>query len=850
MLRAAITKQELFARLAEGHAAGITVVTPNRRLAQVLKADFDAYQVNRNRSVWEDADILPVASFVERMYEDALYSEQAASGGAPLPLLVSPSQERELWEEAIRASTWAGALLDVPRTAQRAAEAWKRAHEWRIAGALDKFADTEDTRAFAGWAGAYARRLKKDGLVDHATLPDLKLKAPRTRVLVAHAFDILPPQTESLLGNFLSCKEEDQDATAIKAPYPSSKEEIEHAARWARGKLEAGVQRIGVVVPELERRRREVARVFTRTMGSPLPFNISIGEPLSGYPLVAFALGLLEFSLSEKPFEDVSRLLRSPFLAGGEGELAARARLDAHLRRRAPAVLSLAKLIGLLEESPLRSRLEKLFQMKPEKHSPQSWAQHFAAVLEAAGFPGERALDSAEFQTRARFNEALGELARLGVVSKSFSVQKALGQLRRLCNEALFQPESPDAPVQVLGLLESTGLAFDALWVSGLTDEAWPLRSRPSPFLPLALQRKAKIPEASAETSLALDARLTEGWAHAAKEVVFSWPRRIEDRDLVPSPLISGYREGAPEVPASPAYRDLIFRARKTESTQDTTARKFTSRTIKGGTRVLADQAACPFRAFARWRLGAEALDSPGPGPDALDRGTLLHALMAGIWREARTVEGLNDDLIARAARNAVEELELDGRFAELETHRLIRLANEWLDVERERKDFEVVQVEQKRELEVAGLALSGRIDRLDRLADGTHAIIDYKTGSRVTPNDWLGRRPDDPQLPLYAVTAEEKVSAIAFAKLRPGDMKFLGFYSREEICGLKRAKSWDDLVKGWQAELSQLAGEFAEGRAPVDPKNGLKTCRNCDLHPLCRVHEKIGALDAEEEGE
>ena len=54
-----------------------------------------------------------------------------------------------------------------------------------------------------------------------------------------------------------------------------------------------------------------------------------------------------------------------------------------------------------------------------------------------------------------------------------------------------------------LGVLESAGLEFDALWVSGLTDETWPLAAQPNPFIPPALQRKAEIPEASAQASLA-----------------------------------------------------------------------------------------------------------------------------------------------------------------------------------------------------------------------------------------------------------------------------------------------------------------------------------------------------------
>jgi probable DNA repair protein len=857
---AAITKPELFERLAAGHAAGITVVTPNRRLAQVLRAEFDAFQAGNGKTVWEDADILPLDAFVQRCYEDALYAE----GGGELPMLLTGSQQRELWESAIAGSKWAGALLDVPRTAAHAMEAWRLAHAWGIAGAAfseaGKSAASEDTRAFAEWAKSYARRLKKDGLIDAATLPALGLKAPKTKLLVGYAFDILPAQAREIFArfDFLACQSEGKQGNPRKTAFASPKAELEAAAAWARGRLEAGAKRIGIVVPDLELRRREVVRVFTRTMGSNVPFNLSIGEPLAAYPIASFALGLIELSISEKPFEEISRLVRSPFLGGAQGEAGARALADARLREQAPATLSLPKLIGLLDgKGGLRPVFEAVYERTKENkgrlRSPHDWAQHFTALLEAAGFPGERALDSAEFQARAKFNEVLGEFARLHLVSSAFSPQKALAQLRRLCTDTPFQPESGAAPVQVLGLLESAGQAFDALWVSGLTDEAWPLHARPHPFLPLALQRAAGIPEASADSALALDARLTADWAAASPATVFSWARREEDRDLLPSPLIADVPEGTAEIPSFASWREMIFKSGKTEAFADEQAPPFKERAVRGGTRVLANQAACPFRAFARHRLRAEALEEPVPGPDALERGQLLHALMAGIWRELGTSASLSHDVdasIRKAAKSAVASLGLEGRLAQIEVARLQRLANDWLDVERGRDAFEVVKIEAKTQIRIGALEFSGRIDRLDRLEDGTHAVIDYKTGARVTPKDWDGERPDDPQLPLYTVTAAEPVSATAFAKLRAGDMKFLGFSSKEkEIPGVAAAHDWPAMTAGWKRTLEALARDFAAGRAEVDPKRGLATCRNCDLQTLCRVHEKLSALE-EEEGE
>ena len=135
----ALSKQDLFARLAEGHAAGITVVTPNRRLAQVLRAEFDDFQIGRNRTAWEDADILPLAAFAERLYEDSLYGADAPGS----PRLLAPAQERAIWESILAGS----GLLALPEAAAQAMEAWRLAHAWRIAGALEKFPGNEDTQA-------------------------------------------------------------------------------------------------------------------------------------------------------------------------------------------------------------------------------------------------------------------------------------------------------------------------------------------------------------------------------------------------------------------------------------------------------------------------------------------------------------------------------------------------------------------------------------------------------------------------------------------------------------------------------------------------------------------------------
>src|SRR2546428_645856 len=464
-------KSELFGRLAQGRAAGLTVVTPNRRMSQTLMLEFDAFQIGKTLSVWEAPDILPFGAFVQRLYEDGLYADLSAAR----PMLLTPVQEEEVWKQEVR-----GRGTEI-------------------------------------------------------------------------AF----------------CRPDPRSATVSRAAFDSAKHEIEAAARWARARLEAGGKRIGVVVPSLQEDRKEVARVFSRVMRpggekAAMPFNISIGIPLERYPVVALALSVLRVSQEEIPFEEASRLVRSPFIDGAETELGARMRLEARLREKLGASVVLPKLIAAAGQTPLlRARLEKLYALREtglfSQKTPAEWARHFSSVIEAAGFPCERALDSDEFQTQAKWHEALGELSRLDRISKEMSFSQAFQTLRKICADTLFQPETPDTPVQVLGLLESAGVEFDHLWVTGLTDEAWPLKSSPNPFLPLAQQRKAGIPEASAETSLALDRRITDGWKQAAGEVVFSHFTKEEDRDVLASPLIAALPEKAVEISAFSTLRDAIF---------------------------------------------------------------------------------------------------------------------------------------------------------------------------------------------------------------------------------------------------------------------------------------------------
>ena len=877
--------------------SGSTVLTPNRRLALHLKRGFDTVQLAAGRTAWPTPDILPWTAWLERSYDEILHSEFAGD----LPLLLSAAQELALWEEAIRGSDFAETLLLPALAAAQSREAWNLVHAWRLQVRLRNAEANDDGKAFIEWAQRYERGCARGPYTDAARLADViaplitHASITKSASLVIYGFDIITPQQRECLTALaaanVSVRElhpEKREGRAMRIGFMSAREEVQACARWARIRLEKNpAARIGIVVPDLARCREMVRRAFFAQMqpnhalpGAARrepPFNISLGIALKAYPLVHDALLLLELAGRETEFANASRLLRSPYLGGAEVEMAARARLDAVLRRRASPRVSLDALLRLMavKNAPRATELaQRLAQLAEFRRSDlfgprlaSDWAKAISQALTIAGFPGDRGLDSTEYQTLKKWHEVVAGFATLDRDAGRMGYAQACARLSRMVADTLFQPEAEDVPIQILGALESNHLQFEHLWVIGLTEDVWPIPLRPNPFVPVRLQREAGIPDANPATALELDRCITQGWLGAAEEVVLSYPQREEDRELLPSPLIESIGESSSAelgVPVHIGLRDMINLAAHVETVADFRAPPLATATAHpGGTTVFKDQAACPFRAFARHRLGAESLGAPLPGLDAMDRGTLLHAVLAALWKSLSNkarLDGITDEelekLLDACATEAVAKVRqwrveaLSGRFAELEKARLIALARSWLLFERQRADFDVVLVEQKRPMTFGGVTVNVTLDRMDELASGGRAILDYKTGT-ASVSAWLGPRPDEPQVPLYALGSGEDVAAAAFAVIKAGKAEFKGVARENDLLpGVKTISeqrsamaahydSWETLLAGWRIELDELGSGFASGDARVDPKRGDETCKFCDLHALCRINER-----------
>jgi RecB family exonuclease len=163
---------------------------------------------------------------------------------------------------------------------------------------------------------------------------------------------------------------------------------------------------------------------------------------------------------------------------------------------------------------------------------------------------------------------------------------------------------------------------------------------------------------------------------------------------------------------------------------------------------------------------------------------------------------------------------------------------------------------EARQTISIAGLQINLRLDRVDRLIDGSPLVIDYKTGT-IGPDSWDLPRPDDVQLPLYKVFGlgqnliptqdAAATGGLVFAKVRPGEACFAGRVADPKATLIADLKGTSSLAKrkltsaeesAWRVYIEQLALDFLHGRANVDPREYPKTCERCGLQSVCRVRE------------
>ncbi|MEQ8289822.1 MAG: PD-(D/E)XK nuclease family protein [Gammaproteobacteria bacterium] len=867
-----------------------TIITPSRRLSRYLRFQHANEQLRQGKHAWQTLDCLPWSAWCRRLYADLQLQQKQPQR------LLSATQQEWIWQGIIKRSRYRDKLLQVNSTARQVMQAYQLCQQWSIPIFPEGVYLSEDALAFRSWVDSYEELKQKNQWLDDATLEtclrDNIDKLDIAAEIVLQGFDEVTLQQQQML-NALS----EQGHVVTEADVTSrnksvavhaaadKRSEIQMAAYWARTRLQENpAASIGIITPRLRHHRDQVLSIFTailspgavvqpRSLSAP-SWSVALGKSLADYPMVDTALALIALGRRRIAIQELGKLLHSRFIKGAEQELSARAMFDMWLRQLGVEELSLRSLYRLSEADrlDLACRCEQFIQLlkdfeisflsQARSQTLRQWAINFSQWLTLFGWPATTGLNSDEHQTLLAWQDCLSELGQLDPAGKKVSYTEACSLLRRLVKDKHFQPETAETPIQVTGMTGSAGMQFDHLWILDMQDDYWPEQSVPNAFIPGSCLQEYNVPGATAERRLSHARSLLEQLRQSAGEVIVSYAMQEGDRECRPSPLIKPWLES--RYPARPVEiampAELIFETSALESFTDNEGPPVAAgKLATGGSSLFRDQSLCAFRAFARHRLHASSLQTIDIGLSAAQRGILTHLALQYLWQRLRDQEQLlylsekeRSTLIHSVVSEAIKfhaaklpEVFSD-RFSELEQLRLEQLLEQWLQIERERSPFKVVATEDWQTVEFHDLELRLCVDRIDELVDGRYMIVDYKTGP-VSKSNWNPENFIEPQLPLYAVTENREIAAVAFASLKPGNLKYTGEADGEDILpGVKpdETLTWPERMAAWRVQLQGLANDFRKGMATVDPL--VTACRQCDLHTLCRIHERTATLDSE----
>jgi ATP-dependent helicase/nuclease subunit B len=884
-------------------APGTTLVTPNKRLARHLVTGYDNAQRAAGRRAWVAGRAMPWPSWLQALWLDAL-----AADALPAPrILVGAGAAAHLWDRIVAQES--GGLLDARGAASQAAEAWSLFHAWRLPD--DRFDGWsragigDDAATFARWAQRYRAALAESGLADTAQSADrlaaaaMQVPAWRSRRIVTVGFVEFTPQQRRLLEALRVAGAEvvecglPQVAMARRCRVECAVPEVElgQALAWARERALADSRAdVAVVVPDLTARRNEVAAraedILCPTLANrvepdaPRPYDISLGMALADVPLVATAIDLMALGAGALPMPQAVALLRSAHLPDAEQYWTRRALAERRWGEQGVRRVTFADAIRALDATDAMAvRWRDATLPARGARPPAQWASDWRNWLVALGWPGNRPLDSGEWQANEAWSRLLATFGTFSGVTPMLARDDALAALRALAVRTVFQPEAPPARIRIMGMLEASGLTFDALWIAGLTAEDWPPAPQPHPMLPIAWQRERRVPHSDPAADLAHARVMTDGFGGAAAEVVASHARNAGGLERAGSALVASWPErDAATLPPVAGMAGAIAKQRaQFETCSDEHAPPLAQGTeARGGVGIIESQSSCPFQAFARYRMRADTWPAVSEGLTAQERGSLLHAALAALWYDigdhaTLVAQGDADlrDWIATAVAHSRNKLDrarwqsLPAAVAAGESQRLADTIRAWLDaIERTRPPFVVRATEMTASLQLGGIGISMRIDRVDTLADGGVAVIDYKSGRAVEPVKWFAPRPSGTQVGLYAMALgampnPPQVRATVYAQLKAGEITVKGLAADVEawpalktVGGLRNAAhaSWADVEADWARRYGALATDFAQGIASVAPRDA-QSCARCKLQALCRIQSLDDAPEAADRG-
>ena len=602
------------------------------------------------------------------------------------------------------------------------------------------------------------------------------------------------------------------------------REEVSFIASEVKQSLRAGMPPDSILVafPSLDEYGPLAEELFT---DYGIPYNRALGRQLSTSPVTTAVVSLLSSCREDFSGPSLLRIFSSPFLKFGEAPSLAPALARLMAERRITG--GRHKLLAALKRSspeaagpdvltePLRDLFAALepFSAK-DPASLTVWMDRLSSLLSWSGLSGRVTLIKGplnrNLQAYKKLAETLTSLRQAGNLfpEYSYTFSEWLFLLKKTFMHARFQvPPDDEGGVQILGMEESIGHAWQEIYLGGLMDGTFPRRLPQNIFLPEATLEalgvrtleNARLNAASHFYRLLL----------SAPRVTLTWPENVGDKPIVPSPFLAeltplrkaGVLKETSNVQFSLKVEEsrsipelakalslagdlsgletvldsdiegmagisagLDYKPAETPGTVGTRERTEFSVT------ELDDYLKCPYDYYVKRLLRISPLEEVSEDISALDRGSKAHAILRRFYEEWKGPVTAGDRDKAKELLAAFADREF-GHEADTFRNRREKdlfvtvMAERFLDAEEVfwRQSFRPAYLEKK--IESFKLALTdgtiveihGKIDRIDVDDNGNFIIVDYKTGGYPLP--LMTAEQEIFQLPVYAVMARQTLT-------------------------------------------------------------------------------------------
>jgi len=403
---------------------------------------------------------------------------------------------------------------------------------------------------------------------------------------------------------------------------------------------------------------------------------------------------------------------------------------------------ALAPLLALLSESRITAH-----------RLAAAICQAFDAVADGADIPGRNELADWATQMAAQAGEG-HRFAPSGLEQVLAALMVGLQVRTR---------EERRSDIAIWGQLEARLMNPDLLILCALNEDKWPETADPGPWLSRGMRLAAGLEPPERRQGLAAH-DVAQGLGNAA--VIIAYSARLGTSPALPSRFVQRLAAFAGKENADAWEKRgavWIEQARRLDAVAETRSAMRPAPNPPADTRPrelsvteIETLMRSPYDIYAKHVLRLRPLDALGETPEARERGTIVHDILARFVEEGHDVMAPDaPDLLRQFAVEAFSGLDGIAERRDIWIRRFETAARQFLDFERER-DADVL----KRHAEIDGLwalptgfTLKGRADRVDVMHDGTVQILDFKTGS--VPQPYVMKAFEAPQLLLEAQMAK-----------------------------------------------------------------------------------------------